>query len=38
MIPAVVMPAWKTILTEDELDALTKYLLSLAGSQPKSDW
>ena len=38
MIPAVVMPAWKTILTEDELDALTKYLLSLAANQPKSDW
>ena len=38
MTPAVVMPAWKTIFTEDELDALTKYLLSLAESQPKSDW
>ena len=36
--PAVVMPAWKNVLFGDELDALTKYLLSLAGSQPKSDW
>jgi mono/diheme cytochrome c family protein len=36
--PAVVMPAWKNILSEPELGALTSYLLSLAGSQPKSDW
>ena len=38
MTPAVAMPAWKNILSEDELDALTSYLLSLAESQPKSDW
>jgi mono/diheme cytochrome c family protein len=38
MTPAVVMPAWKTVFTDAELDALTKYLLSLAESQPKSDW
>jgi cytochrome c553 len=36
--PAVVMPPWKDVLSNDELDALTQYLLSLAGSQPKSDW
>lgn len=35
---AVVMPAWKGVLDEDELDALAGYLLSLGGSQPKSDW
>ena len=35
---AVVMPAWKGVLDEDELDALTAYLLSLGESQPKSDW
>jgi mono/diheme cytochrome c family protein len=38
MTPAVVMPAWKDVLSEDELDELTQYLLSLAESQPKSDW
>jgi mono/diheme cytochrome c family protein len=38
MTPAVVMPAWKNILSDDEVSALTKYLLSLAESQPKSDW
>ena len=38
MTPAVVMPPWKDVLSDAELDALTKYLLSLAGSQPKSDW
>ena len=38
MTPAVVMPAWKGVLSDDDLQALTTYLLSLAGSQPKSDW
>ena len=38
MTPAVVMPAWKDVLSDDELNVLTNYLLSLAGSQPKSDW
>jgi mono/diheme cytochrome c family protein len=38
LTPIVVMPAWKNILSDPELDALTTYLLSLAGSQPKSDW
>lgn len=38
MTPAVAMPAWKTVLSDGELDALTKYLLSLAESQPKQDW
>jgi mono/diheme cytochrome c family protein len=38
MAPGVVMPAWKDVLNDEELDALTKYLLSLAESQPKSDW
>ena len=38
MTPAVVMPAWKGVLNDEELDALTKYLLSLVESQPKSDW
>jgi mono/diheme cytochrome c family protein len=38
MTPAVVMPAWKNILSDDDLDALTAYLLSLAASQPKQDW
>ena len=38
LTPVVGMPAWKNILSEDELDALTKYLLSLAESQPKPDW
>jgi mono/diheme cytochrome c family protein len=38
MTPVVVMPAWKDILSDPELDSLTMYLLSLAGSQPKSDW
>lgn len=36
--PAVVMPAWRGALNDDELDALTKYLLSLAEGQPKTDW
>lgn len=36
--PAVVMPAWKDVLSDEELDSLTAYLLSLAESQPKSDW
>lgn len=35
---AVDMPAWKNALSDDELDALATYLLSLAESQPKSDW
>ena len=38
LTPAVVMPAWKEVLSDEELDALSSYLLSLAGSQPKSDW
>lgn len=38
MTPVVAMPPWKDVLTEDELDALTKYLLSLDEGQPKSDW
>jgi len=38
LTPVVAMPAWKNILSAPELDALTTYLLSLAGSQPKSDW
>lgn len=38
MTPAVAMPAWKDVLSDEELDALSSYLLSLAGSQPKSDW
>jgi len=38
MTPAVVMPAWKDVLSDEEIDALSAYLLSLAGSQPKSDW
>jgi mono/diheme cytochrome c family protein len=38
MTPAVAMPAWKSVLSDDELDALTAYLLSLAASQPKQDW
>lgn len=38
MTPAVAMPPWRDVLTEDELDDLTAYLLSLAESQPKSDW
>jgi mono/diheme cytochrome c family protein len=38
-IPAAVnMPAWKDVLNDDELDALTGYLLSLAEGQPKTDW
>lgn len=35
---AVNMPPWKDVLSEDELDALTAYLLSLGESQPKPDW
>ncbi|MDE2509717.1 MAG: cytochrome c [Elusimicrobia bacterium] len=35
---AVVMPPWKDVLDDDELDALTTYLLSLGEGQPKSDW
>jgi mono/diheme cytochrome c family protein len=38
LTPAVVMPAWKGVLSGDEIDALATYLLSLAESQPKSDW
>jgi mono/diheme cytochrome c family protein len=38
LTPAVAMPAWKDVLSDEELDALSSYLLSLAGSQPKSDW
>jgi mono/diheme cytochrome c family protein len=38
LTPAVVMPAWKDVLSGPEIDALTAYLLSLAESQPKSDW
>ena len=38
MTPLVVMPAWNSVLDDAELAALTKYLLSLAESQPKSDW
>jgi len=35
---AVNMPGWKDVLSEDELDALASYLLTLAVGQPKSDW
>lgn len=38
MTPAVVMPPWKNVLTEEELGSLTSYLLSLSEGQPKSDW
>ena len=38
MTPVVIMPAWRNILSDGELDALTSYLLSLAERQPKSDW
>lgn len=38
LTPAVSMPGWKGVLDDDELDALADYLLSLAESQPKSDW
>jgi mono/diheme cytochrome c family protein len=38
MTPLVVMPAWNIVLNDAELEALTKYLLSLAESQPKPDW
>jgi mono/diheme cytochrome c family protein len=38
LTPAVSMPAWKGVLSDEELDALTAYLLSLAEGQPKSDW
>ena len=38
LTPVVVMPAWNAVFSDDEYDALTKYLLSLAESQPKSDW
>ncbi len=38
MPAAVSMPPWKDVLNEDELDALTAYLLSLAKAEPKSDW
>lgn len=38
MTPVVVMPAWKDTLTDDELDTLTIYLLSLGEGQPKTDW
>ncbi|MFI5347180.1 MAG: c-type cytochrome [Elusimicrobiota bacterium] len=37
-IAAVNMPPWKGVLDEDELDALSAYLLSLGEGQPKSDW
>jgi mono/diheme cytochrome c family protein len=32
------MPAWRGALSDDELDALTAYLLTLADGQPKTDW
>lgn len=35
---AVVMPPFKEIFSEDELGALTAYLLSLGEGQPKTDW
>lgn len=35
---AVDMPAWKGFLSDDDLDALATYLLSLAEGQPKTDW
>jgi mono/diheme cytochrome c family protein len=35
---AVIMPPWKDVLSEDELDSLSAYLLSLGEGQPKSDW
>ncbi|MFI5362922.1 MAG: c-type cytochrome [Elusimicrobiota bacterium] len=38
MTPAVAMPAWKNILSEEDVGLLASYLLSLAESQPKSDW
>lgn len=38
MMPVVVMPVWKDVLTDDELDSLTNYLLSLGEGQPKTDW
>jgi mono/diheme cytochrome c family protein len=38
MTPSVIMPPWKDILSDEELDALTSYLLGLAASQPKQDW
>jgi len=38
LTPAVAMPAWKGVLSDDELEALTAYLLSLGEGQPKSDW
>ncbi len=38
MTPAVVMPPWKDVLSDEELDALDSYLLGLAAAQPKQDW
>jgi mono/diheme cytochrome c family protein len=38
MTPAVFMPAWKGVLSEEDLDALASYLLSLGAKQSKSDW
>ncbi|MBI3563948.1 MAG: cytochrome c [Elusimicrobia bacterium] len=35
---AVVMPPFKEVFSEDELDALSAYLLSLGEGQPKTDW
>lgn len=32
------MPGWEGLLDENELDALTVYLLSLAKDQPKGEW
>jgi mono/diheme cytochrome c family protein len=37
--PLVEMPAWGTVLKDDELDAVSDYLLSLKpGTAPASDW
>jgi mono/diheme cytochrome c family protein len=38
LTPAVDMPPWKDALSDGELDALSTYLLSLAETQPKSEW
>jgi mono/diheme cytochrome c family protein len=38
LTPAVTMPAWAGVLSDEELSALADYLLSLAESQPKTDW
>jgi mono/diheme cytochrome c family protein len=38
LTPAVDMPAWKDALSDEDMDALSTYLLSLAESQPKSEW